>query len=119
MEYQKIINLLDNTLNQPSKFKTKNRIKINDESHGVYNIHSQIKFKTSIFRSILCDYSDAYIHLSGTIKKIMSLSKCAVCDSKKSKFIKEQETSGLIRGLGIKTPLSKIPLLGPLLSSRC
>ena len=48
-------------------------------------------------------------------KRIMLLSKCAVCDSKKSKFIKEQEASGLLSSLGIKTPLSKIPLVGPLL----
>ena len=47
--------------------------------------------------------------------KIMLLSKCAVCDSKKSKFIKEQEASGLLSNLGIKTPLSKISLVGPLL----
>ena len=42
----------------------------------------------------------------------MLLSKCAVLDSKKSKFIKEQGTSGLLSSLGIKTPLNKIPLLG-------
>ena len=47
--------------------------------------------------------------------KIMLVSKCVVCDSKKLKFIKEQEASGLLIGLGIKTPLSKIPLVGPLL----
>ena len=47
--------------------------------------------------------------------RIMLLSKCEVCDSKKSKFIKEQEASGLLSSLGIKTPLSKIPLVGPLL----
>ena len=47
--------------------------------------------------------------------RIMLLSKCAVCDSKKSKFIKEQEASGLLSSLGIKTPLNKIPLLSPLL----
>ena len=47
--------------------------------------------------------------------RIMLLSKCAVCDSKKSKFIKEQEASGLLSSLGIKTTLNKIPLLGPLL----
>ena len=45
----------------------------------------------------------------------MLLSKCAVCDSKKSKFIKEQEASGLLSTLEIKTSLNKIPLLGPLL----
>ena len=45
----------------------------------------------------------------------MFLSKFAVYDSKKLKFIKEQEASGLLSSLGIKIPLSKIPLLCPLL----
>ena len=48
-------------------------------------------------------------------RTIMVLLKCEVCDSKKSKFIKEQEASELLSSLGIKTPLSKIPLVGPLL----
>ena len=39
--------------------------------------------------------------------------KCAVCGSKKLRFIKEQEASGLLSSLGIKTPLSQIPLVGP------
>ena len=46
---------------------------------------------------------------------IMLLSKCAVCDSKKTKFIKQQEASGLLSSLGIKAPLNKILLLGPVL----
>ena len=45
----------------------------------------------------------------------MLLSNYVVCNSKKSKFIKQQESSGLLRSLGIKTSLSKIPLVGPLL----
>ena len=45
----------------------------------------------------------------------MLLSKSAVCDSEKSKVIKEQEASGLLSSLGIKTPLNKTPLLDPLL----
>ena len=45
----------------------------------------------------------------------MLLSKCEVCDSKKLKFIKEQEASGLLSSLAIKAPLNKIYLLGPLL----
>ena len=45
MEYQKTINLLDNTPNQPSKFRTKNLVEINDESRGAYNTNSQVKFK--------------------------------------------------------------------------
>ena len=47
--------------------------------------------------------------------RIMLLSKCAVCDSEKSKFIKQEEATGLLCSLEIKTPLSKIPLIGPLL----
>ena len=67
MEYEKIINLLNNTPNQQTKFRTKNWVEINDESSGTYNTNSQIKFKTSMLRSSLCDYSDAYILVSGTI----------------------------------------------------
>ena len=47
--------------------------------------------------------------------KLMILSKCAICGSKKSKFIKKQEAKGILSSLGIKTPLSKIPLLGDIL----
>ena len=47
--------------------------------------------------------------------RIMLLSKCAVCDGKKLKFIKDQEASRLLSSLGIMTPLSKIPLLCPVL----
>ena len=67
MEYQKIINLLDNTPNEPYKFKKKNWVKINDESRGMYNEHSQIRFKTSMLRSTLCDFSDGYILVRGTL----------------------------------------------------
>ena len=68
MEYQKIANLLDNTLDQPSKFRTKNWIEINVESKELYNTSSDIRFKTTIGRSDLCDYADAYILVKGTIK---------------------------------------------------
>ena len=67
MEYQKIANLIDDTSNQQSKFKTKNWTEINDESRGAYNVNSQIKFKTTMLKSSLCDYSDAYILVKGTI----------------------------------------------------
>ena len=46
--------------------------------------------------------------------RIMLSSKCAACDSKKSKFIKEQGASRLLISLGLKTPLSKIPFVGPI-----
>ena len=68
MEYQKIANSIDdNTLNQPSKFRTRNWIEINDESRGAYNVNSQIKFKTTMLKSSLCDYKNAYILVKGTI----------------------------------------------------
>ena len=47
--------------------------------------------------------------------RTMILSKCAICGSKKSKFIKNQEAKGLLSSLGIRTPLSKIPVLGDVL----
>ena len=67
MEYQKIINFSGNTPNQPSKFKTKNWVEINDESRKIYNTNGQIKLKSTILKSILCDYSDVYIFVKGTI----------------------------------------------------
>ena len=59
--------MLDNTPSQPAKFRTKYWVEINDDSRGKYNINSQIKFKNSMLRSRLCDYSDAYILVSGNI----------------------------------------------------
>ena len=47
--------------------------------------------------------------------KAMILSKCAICGSKKSRFIKNQEVKGLLSNLGIRKPLSKVPLLGDIL----
>ena len=67
MEYQKIANLIEDVSNQPSKFRTRNWVEINDESRGAYNVNSQIKFKTTMLKSSLCDYSDAYILVKGTI----------------------------------------------------
>ena len=68
MEYQKISNLLDNNLsNQPSKFRTKNWVEINDESKELYSVGSDIRFKITMLRSNLCDYVNAYILVKGTI----------------------------------------------------
>ena len=68
MEYQKIANLIDDdTPNQPFKFKTRNWVEINDELKGAHNVNSQINFKTTMLKSSLCDYSDAYILVQGTI----------------------------------------------------
>ena len=66
MEYRKIANLLDSESNQPSKFRTRNWVEINDESKRTYTGNG-IKFKTTMLRSDFCDYADAYIHVKGTI----------------------------------------------------
>ena len=58
--------MLDNTSNQPSTFRTKNWVEINDESRGTCVV-SDIKFKTTMLKSNLCDYADAYILVKGTI----------------------------------------------------
>ena len=67
MEYQKIINMLDNTPDQPPKFRIKSWVEINNGSFGAYNTGGQIKFKTLMLSSSLCDYRDAYILVKGTI----------------------------------------------------
>ena len=59
MEYQKIANLLDSASNKPFKFRTRNWVEINDDIRGVYSTNKQIRFKASMLRSSLCDYSDA------------------------------------------------------------
>ena len=67
MEYQKIINLLDNTPSQPSKFRTQNWVEIYDDAYGTYNTNGQITFKTMMLKSSLCDYSNAFILVKVTI----------------------------------------------------
>ena len=64
MEYQKISNLLESTSDNLSKFRTGNWVEINDESRGNY-ANSDIRFKTTMLRSNLCDYADSYILVKG------------------------------------------------------
>ena len=59
--------MLNDESNKPSKFTTRNWIEINDEAKGTYSHNKQIKFKTAILRSSLCDYGDAYILVKGNI----------------------------------------------------
>ena len=61
MEYKKIINLLNIAPNQQFKFRTKCWVQIRDDAPGTYNSSSQIKLKTTMLMSRLCDYSDAYM----------------------------------------------------------
>ena len=58
MKYQKIIKLLGSTLDKVPRFITKKWIEVYDQSGGTYNTNKQIRFKTSMLRSDLCDYSD-------------------------------------------------------------
>ena len=66
MEYQKISNFLESASDNLSKFRTRNWVEINDESRGNY-ANSDIRFKTTMLRSNLCDYADSYILVKGTI----------------------------------------------------
>ena len=88
MEYQKIANLIDDDAsNQPTKFKTRNWVEINDESRGAYNVNSQIKFKTTMLKSSLCDYSDAYILVKGTISVNNTAAQGAAVNNTNKKVI--------------------------------
>ena len=66
MEYQKISNLLENTSDNLSKFRTRNWVEINDDSRGTYT-NADIKFKSTMLKSNLCDYANAYIFVKGAI----------------------------------------------------
>ena len=59
--------MLNDGSNKPSKFRTKNWVEVNDEARGTYSPNRQIKFKPSMLRSSLCDYSDAYVLVKGNI----------------------------------------------------
>ena len=66
MEYQKIANLLESTSDNLSKFRTRNWVEINDKSRE-NNANGDIRFKTTMLRSNLCDYADSHILVKGTI----------------------------------------------------
>ena len=70
MEYQKSTNLLDTALDNVARFITKKWVEVHDQSgspEGRYKPSKQVRFKTSMLRSDLCDFSDAYIVVKGTI----------------------------------------------------
>ena len=71
MEYQRIRNLLVDTASQPSKFRTRNWVEVNDELRRTYNFNSYIKFMT--IRSNLSDYNDEYIHVKGTTEFLSTI----------------------------------------------
>ena len=86
MEYQKIITLSDDTTNQPSKFRARNWAEVNDETKWNYD-NSNVRFKTSMIMSNLCDYSDAYILVKGTIAVPNTTAVGAAVNSTNKKII--------------------------------
>ena len=87
MEYQKIANFIDDASNQPSKFRIKNWVEINDESRGTSNAISQIQFKTTMLKSSLCDYSDAYVIVKETITVNNTAADSAAANNTNKKVI--------------------------------
>ena len=78
MEYQKITNLLGTTLDEVPRFVTKKWIKVHDQSSSAedrYKSSKQIRFKTSMLRSDLCDFRDTYIVVKGTITRTKDADK--------------------------------------------
>ena len=68
MEFQKIVNFLDTSDDKDlPRFVTKKWIEVYDQSGGNYNVNNEIRIKTSMLRSDLCDFSDAYIVVKETI----------------------------------------------------
>ena len=67
MEYQKVINLLGNIFDKVPRFITKKWIEVFDHSGGTYNTNKQIRIKTPMLRSNLCDYNEAYVVATGEI----------------------------------------------------
>ena len=59
--------MLNDESNKPSKFRTKNWVEVNDDVRGIYSLNKQIRIKTAMLRSSLCDYSDAFILAKGNI----------------------------------------------------
>ena len=87
MEYQKIADLLNDESSKPSKLRTKNWFKINDDVRVVYCPNKRIRFKTSMLRSSLCDYSDAYILVKGNISVKNTAADGAAANNIKKKVI--------------------------------
>ena len=76
METQKTVNLLNDTDNENSKFATKKLYVVDSESKGNYSHENEIKFLTSSLESNLCDYSDAYILVTGNITATPNTTAC-------------------------------------------
>ena len=80
-------NLLNDESNKPSKFRTRNWVEIDDDIRGAYSPNKQIRFKTAMLRSILCDYSDAYILVKRNISVNNTAGAGAAANSTNKKII--------------------------------
>ena len=88
MEYQKITNLLGTTLDEVPRFITKKWVEVHDQSGSAddrYKPNKQIRFKKSMLRSDLCDYSDGYIVVKGDIT-LTKINGRGIIDIKKQVF---------------------------------
>ena len=90
VQYQKRINLLDNNPSQSSKFSTKNWVGINDDSCETQGkLNSQIKFKTSMLKSSLCECSDAYI----LVKEMITVVQAGAATTDKQEDWKDKQVA--------------------------
>ena len=87
MEYQKVANLLYSASNKTSKIRTRNWVEINDDIRGASSPNKQIRFKTAMLRSSLCDYSDAYIRVKGNISVNNTAAEGAAANNNNKKVI--------------------------------
>ena len=85
METQKIVNLLNSSENEYSKFATKKWYIIDSETKGSYSHHDPIKFLTKSIESSLCNYSDAYILVAGDIAVTRTITTAAAGDDPQRK----------------------------------
>ena len=81
--------MLNNASNEPSRCRTKNWVEINDESRGMYTTGGDIKFKITMLKSSLCDYSDAYILIKGNITVNNTAAEGATANNTNKKVIFE------------------------------
>ena len=79
--------MLDSASSKPSKFRTRNSVETNDDIRGAYSPNKQIRFKTAMLRSSLCDYSDAYILVKENISVINNASAGAAANNRNKKVI--------------------------------
>ena len=101
MEAQKIVNLLNGSDNENSKFTTKNWYVIDNESKGNYSHENPIKFLTSSLESSLCDYSDAYILVTGNITVTRSIAAAAAAGGNIKKKVLNADTQVVFKNCAL------------------